>query len=104
MGVAVQEGQFLQHLLDELGQHAPLRVHSDSSAARAIVAKRGVGRLKHLAIRELWLQDQLRAGRLTVHKVGTLTNCADLFTKVFSVARHNALVDMVGLRRSDSVP
>eukprot|EP00972_Heterocapsa_arctica_P021435 3155411-Heterocapsa_arctica.AAC.1 len=64
MGVAVQEGQFLQHLLEEIGHSAPLRVHSDSSAARAIVAQRGVGRLKHLAVRELWLQDELRAGHL----------------------------------------
>eukprot|EP00972_Heterocapsa_arctica_P094649 13956463-Heterocapsa_arctica.AAC.1 len=40
MGTAAQEGQFLQHLLDELGHPAPLRVHSDSAAARAIVARR----------------------------------------------------------------
>eukprot|EP00972_Heterocapsa_arctica_P064876 9575939-Heterocapsa_arctica.AAC.1 len=77
MSVAVQEGQFLQHLLNEMGQSAPLRVHSDLSAARAIVARRGVGRLKHLAIRELWLQDELRAGRLVVEKVGTNANYAD---------------------------
>eukprot|EP00972_Heterocapsa_arctica_P062715 9249858-Heterocapsa_arctica.AAC.1 len=48
MGVAVQEGQFLQHVLDELGRHAPLTFFSDSSAARAIIARRDVGRLKHV--------------------------------------------------------
>eukprot|EP00972_Heterocapsa_arctica_P027466 4037717-Heterocapsa_arctica.AAC.1 len=47
------------------GEKAPLRIHSDSSAARTIVARRGVGRLKHLAIRQLWLQDELREGRIS---------------------------------------
>eukprot|EP00972_Heterocapsa_arctica_P014880 2191634-Heterocapsa_arctica.AAC.1 len=42
------------------GEKVPLRIHSDSSAARAIVAHHGFGRLKHLAIRQLWLQDELR--------------------------------------------
>eukprot|EP00972_Heterocapsa_arctica_P082395 12141660-Heterocapsa_arctica.AAC.1 len=64
MGVAVQEGMFVQYLWDEMingtvidgkkgdGKKVPLQIHSDSSAARAIVARRGVSRLKHLAIRQ----------------------------------------------------
>jgi hypothetical protein len=105
MGVAVQEGQFLQHLLDELGHQAPLRLHSDSSAARAIVARRGVGRLKHLAVKDIWLQEQLREGRLTVQRVGTLDNYADLFTKVFAAPRHRVLADMIGLQpMTDELP
>ena len=79
----------------------PLRVHSDSSAARAIVARRGVGRPKHLAIRELWPQDERRAGRLVVEKVGTDANYADLFTKYFSAVRHGVLTKMIGLRAGE---
>ena len=89
----------MQHLLQELKLDCPLRLYSDSSAARAIVAKRGVGRLKHLAVKDLWLQDELRAGRIIVRQVGTASNVADLFTKVFALARHSVLLDMVGLRR-----
>eukprot|EP00972_Heterocapsa_arctica_P085036 12530787-Heterocapsa_arctica.AAC.1 len=98
-----QDGQFLQHLLEELGHPAPLRMHSDSSAARAIVAPRGVGRLKHLAVCELWLQDELRAGHLQIEKVGTGANYADLFTKFFNAARHNVLTKIFGLRAEDDV-
>eukprot|EP00972_Heterocapsa_arctica_P058182 8583954-Heterocapsa_arctica.AAC.1 len=60
-----------------------LKVYSDSSAARAIVARRGVGRLKHLEIRELCLQDQMRGGQIEVKCVGANNNPADLFTKNF---------------------
>eukprot|EP00972_Heterocapsa_arctica_P112390 16431488-Heterocapsa_arctica.AAC.1 len=74
MAMAVQEGQFFQHILDELGYPASLRVPSDSSTARAVVARRGVGRMKHLAVRELWLQEQLRDGKLKVERVKTEDN------------------------------
>eukprot|EP00972_Heterocapsa_arctica_P056678 8366345-Heterocapsa_arctica.AAC.1 len=64
MTTAAQEAQFAKHVLSELDQIAHLKVYSDSSAARTIVARRGVGRLKHLEIRELWLQDQMRGGQV----------------------------------------
>eukprot|EP00972_Heterocapsa_arctica_P038828 5721679-Heterocapsa_arctica.AAC.1 len=56
-------------------EKVPLRIHSDSSAARAIVARHGVGRLKHLAIRQLWLQDELRKGRINIEKIASLLPC-----------------------------
>eukprot|EP00972_Heterocapsa_arctica_P101757 14991995-Heterocapsa_arctica.AAC.1 len=68
MGTAVQESQFAEHVLDELGEKAKIVLRSDSSAARAIVARRGVKRLQHLAVRELWLQYKLREGKLSVVK------------------------------------
>ena len=60
MGMAVQEGQFIQHILEEMGMPSELKLHSGSSAARAVVPRRGIGRMRHLAVRQLWLQDELR--------------------------------------------
>jgi hypothetical protein len=76
-----------------------IHVYSDSSAARAVVARRGCGRMKHLQVRDLWLQDQLRDGRIEVRCVGTDVNPADLFTKVFAKPRHERLTAMLGIRR-----
>ena len=100
MGMAVQEGKFIQNILEELGMPSELKVHSDSSAARATVARRGVGRMRHLAARHLWLQDELREGKLHVMKVTSEQNPADLMTKWFTTARHEALAAAVGLRRA----
>ena len=99
MTMAVQEGQFLQHLLTELNVETKIHVYSDSSAARAVVARRGCGRMKHLQVRDLWLQDQLRDGRIEVRCVGTDVNPADMFTKVFAKPRHERLATMLGVRR-----
>ena len=73
MGMAVQERQFIQHILEEMGIPSELKLHSGSSAARAVVARRGVGRMRHLAARQLWLQGELREGRLEVMKVPATT-------------------------------
>ena len=100
MGMAIQEGQFIQHILEEMGMPSELKLDSGSSAARAVVARRGVGRMRHLAAPLLWLQDELREGRLEVMKVPSNDNPADLMTKWFTTARHEQLAAAVGLRRT----
>ena len=64
-----------------------LKAFTDSSACRGICARQGVGRIKHLAVRLLWLQQAIRAGRLTVHSVPTQQNPADIGTKPLTAKR-----------------
>eukprot|EP00972_Heterocapsa_arctica_P047346 6984168-Heterocapsa_arctica.AAC.1 len=47
---AVQESHIAQRVLEELGEKPNVLLHFDSSAAKALVARRSVGRLKHLAV------------------------------------------------------
>jgi len=56
-------------------------VYSDSSAALAFASRRGLGTMRHIETRYLWLQERVARGHLTVHKVGTLENVADFLTK-----------------------
>ena len=102
MGMAVQGRQFIQHILEEMGMPSELKLHSYSSAARAVRSgpRRGVGRMRHLVARQLWLQDELREGRLEVMRVPSNNNPADLMTKWFTIARHGQLATAVGLRRT----
>ena len=37
-----------------------LVVHTDSTAARGIAKRTGVGRVRHLEVADLWVQDRLR--------------------------------------------
>ena len=41
-----------------------VRLSTDSSAAKSFVSRRGLGRMRHLQIRDLWLQKEIREGRL----------------------------------------
>ena len=62
-----------------------IKLGTDSSAAKSFVSRRGLGRMRHLEIRDLWLQAEVEQGRLEVHKVRGDQNPADLMTKVLSL-------------------
>jgi hypothetical protein len=61
-------------------------VWSDSSSAIAVAYKRGTGtRLKHIAIRDLALQQWVQESRLSIAKVPTEQNVSDFLTKCVSM-------------------
>ena len=62
----------------------PLRLLTDSSAARGIIQWAGCGKLKHLDVKSLWLQERGAKGDLSTVKIPTLQNCSDLLTHHYS--------------------
>ena len=69
-----------------------VHLYMDSSAARGITTRQGVGRVKHLQIRTLFLQDLHKQGTISVHPVGTKENTADIGTKPLSAKRIKLLL------------
>ena len=70
-----------QAMLADLGITAKIILYTDSSAARGIICRAGLGKLRHLETGYLWLQAAVKAKRLQVRKVLGSENPADLFTK-----------------------
>ena len=71
----------------------PLRVLTDSSAARGIVQRQGVGKVKHLDIKSLWLQEREAVGDISCVKVPRLLNWSDLMTHNWSEAEGDKHMD-----------
>ena len=59
----------------------PLHVHSDATAALGIARRRGLGKLRHLDVEDLWVQEQVRNKKIHLQKVLGTDNPADVFTK-----------------------
>ena len=57
------------------------RVGSDSTAAKGAASRHGLGKLKHLESKHLWVQEAVRAKRLVIVKEDTDADFADLMTK-----------------------
>ena len=53
----------------------------DSATARRIRGREGVGKVKALEVRILWLQQVVKAKTLMLKTVSSVANCADLETK-----------------------
>jgi len=65
------------------------RIFSDASAALGVVNRTGVGKLRHIRVQFLWIQDKVRDGELEVKKVPGVDNPADLLTKNVDAATMN---------------
>ena len=71
----------MQAMLEDWGFVVSLEVRSDATAAIGIVRRQGLGRVRHLAVADLWVQQKALAGILQMEKHPGLTNPADMMTK-----------------------
>ena len=75
------EGLGLISLSSDLGLSFKVRMHIDAAAALGIIERRGVGRVRHLDVGTLWLQEQQLRNVIELRKVAGLENPSDLLTK-----------------------
>ena len=69
----------IRSLLEDLGVQVQVVVHTDASAAIGIVKRRGVGKVRRIEVKELWIQDKVHSGEVEVRKVKSSENLADVF-------------------------
>ena len=58
-----------------------INLKTDANAAQGISMRRGIGKVRHLEVNQLWLQDKVRSGEIMVEKVGGKINISDALTK-----------------------
>ena len=56
-------------------------VYTDASAAIGMVQRKGAGKVRHIDVGMLWIQQHCRSGKVDVKKVAGKSNPADIFTK-----------------------
>jgi hypothetical protein len=80
-----------------------MKLFSDSSSALGTIQKSGVGRMKHIEFRHLYLQEFLRRKVISVEKINTKQNPADLDlgTKKLAIERRRELFKLIGIFQSD---
>ena len=87
-----------EHVLGPQHTHTPLRIHSDATAAIGIARRRGLGKLRHLDVEDLWVQEKVRNKDVEIVKVLGTDNPADIFTKYVDAAILNKALLQMGLR------
>ena len=74
----------MQAMYTDLGVKVGIKLHTDASGAKGIATRRGLGKLRHVDVHLLWLQQKVANGVFTVCKVDGKVNPADLLTKYLS--------------------
>ena len=76
---------------------------TDNSAARQLVARQGVGRIRHLSGKILWIQDAVLAGEVQMGQVPTLVNFSDIGTRSLTRSRLYFLLHEIGAMDPESL-
>ena len=85
--LATQEGLLAWSILGFWRRHIQvLHVHGDSSAARGVLQRQGAGRIKHLTLKQLRVQDYVQAGTVVPHRAPRVDNPPDLLTHHWAAA------------------
>ena len=79
-------------MIADLGIDLGLEVKTDASAAKGIASRKGIGKVRHIEVSQMWLQDKVRMGEIEIVKVDGTDNAADALTKAVAaddIAKHN---------------
>jgi hypothetical protein len=90
----------LQSVARDLGVELRPEVHADSSAAIGICNRCGIGKVRHLAVAQLWAQDLVRSKACRLFKVLGTENPADLMTKPLARSEIDGHLGRLGLSRA----
>ena len=91
------EGLGLITLCRDLGAAMGARLNLDATAAKGILDRQGIAKVRHIDVAVLWLQQQAAKQIMPLIKVDGSDNCADLLTKRLGVAVMQRHVDMMQL-------
>ena len=94
----VAEAPAVQALAEEMGWKMSVRVHTDSSAAKAVASRRGLGKLRHIELKYLWVQELVREQRIAIKKINGLDNPANCLTKPKGFKCFEPLLSRFGAR------
>ena len=86
----------IRAILADFGVEVKLELHSDATAAIGMCRRLGLGRVRHLAVADLWIQQKVRDGDLSLFKVPGKQNIADIVTKYRSARDAFALLVQAG--------
>ena len=74
----------MRAMYQDFGQTVRINVNTDASTAKAIAMRKGLGKVRHLAVHLLWLQERVALNDIAIHKILGSNNPSDILTKYVS--------------------
>jgi hypothetical protein len=94
---AVSQGIGIRNLLQDLGIVVDIEVNMDASAAKAIASRKGCGKIRHIDVATLWVQEKVANKEVKLVKVAGHENLADILTKHVDRAALDRLLHRFGI-------
>ena len=91
----------LQSIARHMGLHWRTDLYTDATAAIGIARRKGMGRIRHLDVTDLWDQEKFNNQLAFLHKVLGAEKPADLLTKYTDKAVLTMALGKMGMRLMD---
>ena len=80
---AAAEALGIRAIMQDLGMdpNVKISIQSDATAAIGMVRRLGLGKVRHLAVGDLWIQQRVRSGDIQISKIAGTANPSDSQTK-----------------------
>ena len=83
--------------LGVVAQEAVVEASTDSSAAKSYASRRGAGRIRHVEVKHLWVQQAVAEGRFRLTKVLGTENPADVMTQYKTLPEFQRMMAKVNI-------
>ena len=80
----------------------PIVIKSDASAAIAVANRIGIGKVRHIEVSQLWLQQEVYRGNICIEKVSGTKNLADALTKAVDGKTLRDHIEAIGAQVNDT--
>ena len=97
-------GLGMQSLANDLGVKVSVHVRTDATAAIGICRRRGLGKVRHLDVADLWVQVRLKTRDFALSKIPGSQHPADALTKYVEKQTLITMLDIMNLKLDDGRP
>ena len=91
----------LQALMKDLNVIGNIKVLTDASTGKAIASRRGLGRVRHIDVSHLWIQEKITNGSMELTKIKNTFNPSDMMTKHLGEAEMSQCMELIDCHFSD---
>ena len=92
-------GLGIQSVLKDMGVDVQVQINTDSSTGKSIASRRGAGKVRHLDSQDLWIQERVARGHISIRKVPGNENLSDILTKHVDRQVLDKHLEAIGLER-----
>ena len=101
--LGASEAKGVQSMMCDLGFAVKPVLVIDAKATEHILHRHGIGKMKHIDVAHLWLQDEVKSNRSRVRRVKSEDSLADIGTKALSnknIRKHATSAGMLMFKRA----
>ena len=99
--MVLQKSIGLQSIARDMGLHWRIDLYNGATAAIGMARRKGMGRIRHLHVTDLWVQEKFNNQLAFLHKLLGAKNPADLVTKYTEKAILTMALGKIGMQILD---